>query len=86
MNWLTKSVLPKIKAFVTQSDTKENLWYPKISVKINYNVIVGKTLTIEDLREMGFKAFFIANRNVFCTLTPLKNTVVKYTISLPSLL
>ena len=26
MNWLTKSVLPKIKALVTQNETKENLW------------------------------------------------------------
>ena len=26
MNWLTKSVLPKIKAFVNKDDIKENLW------------------------------------------------------------
>ena len=26
MNWLTKSVLPKIKAFVNKDDVKENLW------------------------------------------------------------
>jgi len=26
MNWLTKSVLPKIKAFVSKDDVKENLW------------------------------------------------------------
>ncbi|MFX1275201.1 MAG: NADPH-dependent glutamate synthase [Promethearchaeota archaeon] len=30
-----------------------------IDVKIHYNSIIGKTLTIEDLREMGFKAFFV---------------------------
>ena len=28
-------------------------------VKIEYNVIIGKTLDLEDLKEMGFKAFFI---------------------------
>ena len=26
MNWLTKSVLPKIKELVSKKDTKENLW------------------------------------------------------------
>ena len=26
MNWLTKSVLPKIKAFVNKEETKQNLW------------------------------------------------------------
>ena len=26
MNWLTKSVLPKIKALVSKEDPKENLW------------------------------------------------------------
>ena len=26
MNWLTKSVLPKIKAFVNKNEVKENLW------------------------------------------------------------
>ena len=26
MNWLTKSVLPKIKALVSSKDSKENLW------------------------------------------------------------
>ena len=26
MNWLTKSVLPKIKAFVNKDEVKENLW------------------------------------------------------------
>ena len=26
MNWLTKSVLPKIKAFVNNKEVKENLW------------------------------------------------------------
>ncbi len=30
-----------------------------LGVEIKYNTIVGKTVTIEDLREMGFKAFFI---------------------------
>ena len=30
-----------------------------LNVKVNYNMIIGKTLTIEDLQEMGFKAFFI---------------------------
>lgn len=30
-----------------------------INVKVNYNQIIGKTLTIDDLKEMGFKAFFI---------------------------
>lgn len=30
-----------------------------IGVKVEYNKIIGKTLTIEDLKEMGFKAFFI---------------------------
>ncbi|MCJ7648363.1 MAG: NADPH-dependent glutamate synthase [Candidatus Lokiarchaeota archaeon] len=30
-----------------------------MGVKVNYNAIIGKTLTIEDLQEMGFKAFFI---------------------------
>jgi len=30
-----------------------------LNVKIKYNSIIGKILTIEDLREMGFKAFFI---------------------------
>ena len=30
-----------------------------LHVKMEYNVIIGKTLTIEDLKEMGFKAFFI---------------------------
>ncbi|MFX0104670.1 MAG: NADPH-dependent glutamate synthase [Candidatus Hodarchaeota archaeon] len=30
-----------------------------LNVKIQYNTIVGKTLTIQDLREMGFEAFFI---------------------------
>jgi glutamate synthase (NADPH/NADH) small chain len=30
-----------------------------MGVKVNYNAIIGKTLTIEDLKEMGFKAFFI---------------------------
>ncbi|NVM18717.1 MAG: NADPH-dependent glutamate synthase [Candidatus Lokiarchaeota archaeon] len=30
-----------------------------LNVKFEYNVIIGKTLTIEDLKEMGFKAFFI---------------------------
>ena len=26
MNWLTKSVLPKIKAFVNKEESKQNLW------------------------------------------------------------
>jgi len=30
-----------------------------INVKIEYNCIIGKTLTINDLKEMGFEAFFI---------------------------
>ena len=30
-----------------------------LNVKVEYNVIIGKTLTIDDLKEMGFKAFFI---------------------------
>ena len=30
-----------------------------LNVKMEYNSIIGKTLTIEDLRNMGFKAFFI---------------------------
>lgn len=30
-----------------------------LGVKIKYNMIIGKTLNIEDLKEMGFKAFFI---------------------------
>ncbi len=30
-----------------------------LGVKLEYNRIIGKTLTIEDLKEMGFKAFFI---------------------------
>ena len=30
-----------------------------LGVKIEYNKIIGKTLTIDDLKEMGFKAFFI---------------------------
>ena len=30
-----------------------------LDVKVNYNAIIGKTLTIEDLNEMGFKAYFI---------------------------
>ncbi len=30
-----------------------------LDVKVEYNVIIGKTLTIDDLKEMGFKAFFI---------------------------
>jgi len=30
-----------------------------LGVKVNYNAIIGKILTIEDLQEMGFKAFFI---------------------------
>jgi glutamate synthase (NADPH/NADH) small chain len=30
-----------------------------LDVKVNYNAIIGKTLSYEDLKEMGFKAFFI---------------------------
>jgi glutamate synthase (NADPH/NADH) small chain len=30
-----------------------------LNVKINYNAIIGKTETIEDLKEKGYKAFFI---------------------------
>ncbi|MFX1280115.1 MAG: NADPH-dependent glutamate synthase [Promethearchaeota archaeon] len=30
-----------------------------LGVKIEYNKIIGKTLTIDDLKDMGFKAFFI---------------------------
>lgn len=31
----------------------------KLGVKIETNVVIGKTLTIDDLKEMGFEAFFI---------------------------
>jgi glutamate synthase (NADPH/NADH) small chain len=31
-----------------------------LDVKIHYNSIIGKTLSFDDLKEMGFKAFFIA--------------------------
>ena len=30
-----------------------------LGVKIEYNMIIGKTLTINDLKDLGFKAFFI---------------------------
>ncbi|MFX0004815.1 MAG: NADPH-dependent glutamate synthase, partial [Promethearchaeota archaeon] len=30
-----------------------------LGVKVEYNMIIGKTLTIDDLKEMDFKAFFI---------------------------
>ena len=30
-----------------------------LGVKINYNTIIGKVLTLEDLKEEGFRAFFI---------------------------
>ena len=30
-----------------------------LNVKLEYNAIIGKILTIEDLKDMGFKAFFI---------------------------
>ncbi|MFX1514074.1 MAG: NADPH-dependent glutamate synthase [Promethearchaeota archaeon] len=30
-----------------------------LNVKINYDAIIGKTLTIDDLKEQGYKAFFI---------------------------
>jgi glutamate synthase (NADPH/NADH) small chain len=30
-----------------------------LGVKVEYNRIIGKTLTIDDLKEMGYKAFFI---------------------------
>jgi glutamate synthase (NADPH/NADH) small chain len=30
-----------------------------LNVKIDYNSIIGKTLTIEDLKKAGFKAFFV---------------------------
>ncbi|KKL94464.1 hypothetical protein LCGC14_1864400, partial [marine sediment metagenome] len=30
-----------------------------LGVKVQYNIIIGKTLTIQDLKEMGYKAFFI---------------------------
>ncbi|MFX1337569.1 MAG: NADPH-dependent glutamate synthase [Promethearchaeota archaeon] len=30
-----------------------------LNVKIQYNTLIGKTLDLEDLKEMGFKAFFI---------------------------
>ncbi|MFX0058210.1 MAG: NADPH-dependent glutamate synthase [Candidatus Hodarchaeota archaeon] len=30
-----------------------------LDVKVNYNSIIGRTLTIDDLRDMGYKAFFI---------------------------
>ncbi len=32
----------------------------QLGVKIKVNCVIGKTLTIEDLRKMGYKAFFIA--------------------------
>ena len=34
MNWLTKSVLPKIKAFVNNKEVKENLWIKSIKLEI----------------------------------------------------
>jgi len=30
-----------------------------LDVKVNYNAIIGKTMSIDDLKEMGFKAFFV---------------------------
>ncbi|UCD00663.1 MAG: FAD-dependent oxidoreductase, partial [Promethearchaeota archaeon] len=30
-----------------------------LGVKIEYNKIIGKTLTVDDLKEMGYRAFFI---------------------------
>ena len=41
MNWLTKSVLPKIKALVNKDEVKENLW-----IKCNScnQMIFGKDL------------------------------------------
>ncbi|MFX0008819.1 MAG: NADPH-dependent glutamate synthase [Candidatus Hermodarchaeota archaeon] len=30
-----------------------------LDVKVNFNAIIGKTLTLDDLKEMDFKAFFI---------------------------
>ena len=30
-----------------------------LDVKVNYNAIIGKTLTMDDLKQMDFKAFFI---------------------------
>jgi glutamate synthase (NADPH/NADH) small chain len=30
-----------------------------LSVKLRYNAVIGKLFTLEDLREMGFKAFFL---------------------------
>ncbi len=31
-----------------------------LGVRFGYDKIIGKILTIDDLRELGFKAFFIA--------------------------
>lgn len=39
---------------------KEVEYVKSLGVKIETNVIVGKTVTIDDLREEGFKAFFLS--------------------------
>ncbi|HGE69575.1 TPA: NADPH-dependent glutamate synthase [Candidatus Poribacteria bacterium] len=39
---------------------KEVEYVQNLGVKIETNVIVGKTVTIDDLREEGFKAFFLS--------------------------
>ncbi|MFX1288022.1 MAG: NADPH-dependent glutamate synthase [Promethearchaeota archaeon] len=45
--------LPK-EIIISEVETLEML-----NVKLKYNSIIGKILTIEDLKDMGFKAFFI---------------------------
>ncbi|NHJ19624.1 MAG: NADPH-dependent glutamate synthase [Candidatus Lokiarchaeota archaeon] len=45
--------LPK-EIIIREIETLEML-----NVKLKYNSIIGKTLTIDDLKDMGFKAFFI---------------------------
>jgi glutamate synthase (NADPH/NADH) small chain len=45
--------LPK-EIIISEVETLEML-----NVKFKYNSIIGKILTIDDLKEMGFKAFFI---------------------------
>lgn len=45
--------LPK-EIIISETKTLEML-----NVKFKYNAIIGKTLSIDDLRDMGFKAFFV---------------------------
>ncbi len=45
-----------------------------LNVKIEYNTIIGKTLTLDELKKMGFKAFFIgvgAGLPIFLKVTGL---------------